>query len=119
MQDHTQKTGSSMTIRRLDLTESDRVAIDRLAKLDSRKALDGPVLGVEIEGSLMAAISLTSGETIADPFSRTAELRAMLELRAAQLRRRAPRSRRGRTRRSRPAVAGGSAGRIITLPRWG
>ena len=50
----------------------------------------------------MAAISLASGETIADPFSRTAELRSMLELRAGQLHRRGARARHRRGRHSRP-----------------
>ena len=43
------------------------------------------MLGVEVEGRLLAAISIETGEVIADPFSRTSELRALLKLRAAQL----------------------------------
>ena len=62
--------------------------VERLAQLDSRRPPEGALLGVEIEGRLLAAISLATGESIADPFSRTGELRALLELRAAQLRRR-------------------------------
>ncbi len=123
MSTHNEATvNSEMTIRRMDLTDADREAVARLAELDSRDALDGPVLGAEVEGSLLAAISLSTRETIADPFSRTSELRGLLELRAAQLGRRDRKRRRaglGLPRRSRPALGGSPPGQIITLPRWG
>jgi hypothetical protein len=73
-------------IRRLG--DEDLAAVERLAQLESRRPPEGTLLGVEIEGRLLAALSLASGESIADPFSRSGELRALLELRAAQLRRR-------------------------------
>src|SRR3954451_1829225 len=75
-----------ISIRRLG--DNDLAAVERLAQLDSRRPPEGALLGVEIDGRLLAAISLTTGESTADPFSRTGELRALLELRAAQLRRR-------------------------------
>jgi hypothetical protein len=75
-----------INIRRLG--PDDLGELDRLAQLDSRPRPEGELLGVEIEGRLLAAISLATGDSIADPFSRTGELRALLELRAAQLRRR-------------------------------
>ena len=110
---------SAMTIRRMDLTDADRAALARLAELDSGRQLEGPVLGAEVEGRLLAAISLETGEVIADPFSRTSELRALLKLRAAQLQRppRRPAARRSRMfgRRSRPAL-GGSPGRPDRRP---
>jgi hypothetical protein len=108
---------TEMTIRRMDLTDTDRASVASLADLDTRPQLDGPVLGVEVEGSLLAAISLETGDVISDPFSRTAELRTLLETRAAQLRRR--NSKRGLRRGQRPAVGGSPAGTIISLPRWG
>jgi hypothetical protein len=109
---------TEITIRRVDLTEKDRAALLRLAQRDSRPAPSGPVLGLEIEDSLLAAVSLNTGDAIADPFSRTDELRRMLELRAAQIRRRD--GKRGRKLgKGRPAVGGSPAGSIITLPRWG
>ncbi len=111
---------TAMTIRRLDLTEVDREAVEELAARDSSDPLEGPVIGVELEGRLLAALSLSSGEAIADPFSRTDELRAMLELRAAQLHRRENGGRRVLRiggRRNRLAVAGGPPGTIATLPR--
>jgi hypothetical protein len=119
-QETTPTINTEMTIRRLDLTEADRASVMSLADLDSREPLEGPVLGVEVEGSLLAAISLSPGDLISDPFSRTAELRTLLELRADQLRRRGSKlGRRSPRRRSRPAVGGSPAGSIISLPRWG
>jgi hypothetical protein len=77
---------ATVSIRRL--TVDDDAAVKRLAQLDSNGLPEGRLLGAEVEGRLLAAISLDGGEPIADPFSRTAELRSLLELRAAQLRRR-------------------------------
>jgi len=39
----------------------------------------------EVDGSAVAAISVVSGESFADPFATTLELRRLLELRASQL----------------------------------
>jgi hypothetical protein len=75
---------ATVTIRRLSEAERSRVKL--IAELDSRRQPEAPWLGAEVDGRVLAVISLASGETVADPFSRTAELRAMLELRAAQLR---------------------------------
>jgi hypothetical protein len=110
----------TITIRRFDATDADRAALARLAELDSTYRLDGPVLGAEVEGRLLAAISIESGTVIADPFRRTSELRAMLKLRVAQLSRRHGGRRRSRFfggHRSRPAVGGSPAGQIVTLQR--
>ncbi len=114
----TASVNTEITIRRVDLTDEDRAALLRLAERDSSAAPGGPVLGLEIEGSLIAAVSLNTGEAIADPFSRASELRNLLELRAAQIRRRDRKRGRGLGKR-RPAVGGSPAGSIITLPRWG
>ena len=104
-----------ISIRRLG--RDDLGEVGRLAQLDSRRPPEGALLGVEIEGRLLAAISLTTGESMADPFSRTGELRALLELRAAQLRRRE--NHRGRPLhlprpRARAALAGSPPG----AARW-
>jgi hypothetical protein len=114
----------NVTIRRL--SEQDNGRIKLLAQLEGRQMSEGPWLGAEVEGQVLAATSLTTGETISDPFSRTAELRAMLELRAAQLRRRAngqPRRfslrRDGSSRAALPASPPGNGGRLLTLlPRF-
>ena len=78
----------AMTIRRLGETVADRAALERLAERDSHDPLEGAVLVAEVEGKILAAVSLADGRTSPIPFSRTDELRTMLELRAAQLRRR-------------------------------
>ena len=80
------------------------------------------MLGAEVEGRLLAAISIETGEVIADPFSRTSELRALLKLRASPARSGATAGARARARalfgrRTRPAVGGSPAGQIVTLPR--
>jgi hypothetical protein len=77
---------ADVTVRRLDERPSDRAALSYLADLDSRKPLTGEVLGAELDGALVAAISLTTGEVIADPFVRTDHIRSLLVLRASQLR---------------------------------
>jgi len=79
----TQNT-SGLTIRRLHA--HDAAAVERLAQLDSGTVPTGELIGAEVEDKLLAVVSLTSGESVADPFSRSGELRALLELRAAQLR---------------------------------
>jgi hypothetical protein len=104
-----------LTIRRL-AGDEDRYRLERLAQLDSRRVPEGRFLGVEVEGRLLAAISLETGESIADPFSRTAELRALLELRAAQLRRRGNHRRRLPIPRAR--VRGALAGSPPGAPAW-
>jgi len=121
MIEHDMKLNPELTIRRIDLGDRDVDAAAKLAELDSSRELEGPVLGIEVEGRLLAAISIETGDVIADPFSRTSELRALLKLRAEQLRERHG----GRVhrashlfgRRTRPAVGGSPAGQLVTLPR--
>jgi hypothetical protein len=66
-------------------TDTDAGAVRRLAALDSKAPLDGTVLVGEIAGTPAAAISLSDGRTIADPFIPTANLVATLRLRAQAL----------------------------------
>jgi hypothetical protein len=80
-----------------------RLAVAHLAELDSTEPLNGDVLGAELDGRLVAAISLTTGETIADPFTHTDQVRSLLEARAEQLRGGA--SRFGLRRRSAPVAS--------------
>jgi hypothetical protein len=115
----TNETFAGVTIRRLG--QADFAAVRNLAELDSAPDLTGELLGAEVEGHLLAAISLADGSTVADPFSHSGELRDLLELRAAQLRYREGtrvRFRKAR-KRSRAALAGsppGAGGRLISLP---
>ncbi len=83
------QTAPALSIRQLD--EADATAVTRLAGLDSQPVPTGGLLGIEVEGRLLAAIGLDTGLVIADPFSRTEQLRELLELRLQQLREREPR----------------------------
>jgi hypothetical protein len=73
----------------------DLAALHRLARLDSRRPLTGPVLVAEEDGALRAALELASGAVIADPFAPTAHLVALLRRHAAR-RTAPPEARRGR-----------------------
>ena len=66
--------------------ESDAEAIRRLSELDSRKAPTGYVLIGEIEARPAVAISVEDGHVVADPFAPTAQLTAMVRMRANALR---------------------------------
>jgi len=77
-------TDTSITIRAAGLQDAE--ALRRLAQRDSRAVPEGQLLIALVEGEARAAISLASGETIADPFHRTEELVGMLTLRGSQLR---------------------------------
>jgi hypothetical protein len=61
----------------------DGAALRRLAELDSRPLPPGPHLVAEREGRIDAALSLSCGEAVADPFRRTAELCELLRHHAA------------------------------------
>jgi hypothetical protein len=76
----------------------DRSALDRLAALDSANSPRGPALVAEADSRMLAALPLGSGRPIADPFEPTAEVVALLQLRAEQL---AAPERRGWTERAR------------------
>ena len=74
---------------------SDGTLLDQLAELDSQRPLSGDVLLAEQDGELVAAIA---GErVIADPFRPTADVIALLRVRAGG---------------SRPAPRRGALGRI-------
>lgn len=73
-----------VTVRRLD-PAADHNALVRLAERDSADVPEGEVIGAEVDGSLVAAISLTHHSVVADPFTRTDGVRSLLELRAAQV----------------------------------
>jgi hypothetical protein len=64
----------------------DKLALERLAGLDSASVPAAPLLVAEADGALRAAISLHDGAVIADPFHRTAPLVALLVTRSQQLR---------------------------------
>jgi hypothetical protein len=65
---------------------ADAVAVLRLAALDSARPPTGETLVAEQAGSLVAALSLSDGDVIADPFRPTADIVGLLRMRAGQLR---------------------------------
>jgi hypothetical protein len=71
----------------------DDPALERLALLEGRPAPAGRYVVAEVDGTVVAAVSLLSGAVLADPFEPTAHLLPLLDLRAAQL---APEARRAR-----------------------
>lgn len=73
-----------MTLRLADA--ADGAALDHLAQRDCRLLPPGPHLLAEREGRIEAAVSLASGELVADPFRRTAELCELLRCHAGRLR---------------------------------
>ena len=72
-----------VTVRHSHIGDAD--AIQRLAALDSARVPEAPMLVAESDARILAALPLGSGRPIADPFTPSAELVALLELRAAQL----------------------------------
>jgi hypothetical protein len=72
----------AITIRQA--TEQDRAAIARLAALDEGAAPRGDALLALVDGQLMAALPVDGGEGVADPFHPTADLLALLRVRARQ-----------------------------------
>jgi hypothetical protein len=73
----------TIEIRLLGVEDSRAVA--RLAELDTTTPPASPLLGAIVDGRLLAAHSLATGASIADPFRHTAEIRSLLAERAGQL----------------------------------
>lgn len=64
---------------------ADDDALARLAAVDSAEPPAQPVLLAEVDGQLVAALALSDGTSIANPFSPTADLIDLLRTRATQL----------------------------------
>jgi hypothetical protein len=77
---------SAITIR--PAHGGDDRALARLAALDSAEVPAEPLLIAEVEGGLRAAVSLSDGTSIADPFAPTADVVALLRERARIIERR-------------------------------
>jgi hypothetical protein len=108
-----------VTIRKLNGQDHENVV--RLAQLDSSPTPEGDLLGAVVDGRLVAAVSLNSGESLANPFVPSEGVRSMLELRARQLGPKRGRlfPRRRRTRGSLGAQPAGAGGRLLALARRG
>ncbi len=66
-------------------TPDDDLSVRRLAQLDSSDVPAGALLLALVDGTPLAALSLDTGAVIADPFSRTLDLVAVLHERAARI----------------------------------
>jgi hypothetical protein len=66
-------------------TIDDQRVLERLAGLDSQRPLRGPALIGEIDGIPAAAISMSDGRVVADPFKLTAQLVPVLMMRRRSL----------------------------------
>jgi hypothetical protein len=66
-------------------TAGDQPALERLAQLDSTRAPSGELVIGELQGRLVAAISLIDGQSISDPFVAGSQIRELVRLRAEQL----------------------------------
>jgi hypothetical protein len=83
-------SGSTLSLPSMDALvirpayPDDEAALARVARLDSQRPLRrGSVLLAEQDGRILAALSVADGRAIADPFAPTADLVALLRLRAA------------------------------------
>jgi hypothetical protein len=63
----------------------DEPAIRRIAALDGKRVPAGRVLVAEADSEVIAALSVAGGGAVADPFRWTAEVVALMEMRAEQL----------------------------------
>lgn len=79
---HTITASSEIRIRAA--READLAAVAQVTGRDTHEPLAWPVLVAEVGSHVRAAISLTDGEVVADPFHRTDELVAMLRIRARE-----------------------------------
>ena len=79
----TQLRREALTIRPAAAADSD---VQRLAVLDSQPDLVGAVVIAEVGDEPWAAVEISSGRTVADPFRPSAEVAALARARAAGLR---------------------------------
>jgi hypothetical protein len=86
---------------------ADQHALAILAALDSARPLTGARIVGEVDGSIVAAVSLHDGRVVADPFAPTADVVEILRLPTA-----GARSDRARARSRRPRLGFG-----LALPR--
>jgi len=63
----------------------DESSIHRIASLDGKKAPQGRVLVAEADSEIIAALGITGGHAVADPFRWTSDVVALMEMRAEQL----------------------------------
>lgn len=76
--------GEEIAIRRLGA--GDMASLEKISQRDSSPMPGGHLLGALLDGQLVAATSLDSGHSVADPFLPSAGAQALLAERAGQLR---------------------------------
>lgn len=81
--DQTGALPEAVLVRRA--TAADDAQIRALARLEDQRMPSGPFLVAEVDGSVAAAVSLSNGAAVADPFRLTGDAVAMLRLRALQI----------------------------------
>lgn len=64
---------------------TDESTLRRLAALDSARPITGRALVAEVDGRAVAAIGLTDGRVVADPFVKTSEVVELLRVRADRM----------------------------------
>jgi hypothetical protein len=74
---------TTITLRLSDW--ADEPAIERLRGLSERQLPSGRYLVAEVDGRVWAALPLSGGEPLADPFLPALEVKELLSLRVAQL----------------------------------
>lgn len=72
---------------------NDDPELERLGELEGRPVPAGRLVIALVHDRIVAALPLAGGSALADPFTRTAHIIPLLELRAAQLREPEPRRR--------------------------
>ena len=90
---------ASLTIRHA--AAADEADLTRLAALDSSRVPSGELLVAQVDGSLVAALSLDTGAAIADPFEHTAAIVDSLRSQARE------------SHSPRPAILPGHLGRVL------
>jgi hypothetical protein len=83
---------------------SDNHALTALAVLDSARPLTGERIVGEVDGQIVAAVSLHDGRVVADPFKPTADVVEILRLHTAGARSDAARARLRRPRLTLPRL---------------
>ncbi len=77
-------TESTVIAFRFATDDDDQVLRD-LSELDSHQPLERPAVLAVVDGHPIAALSLATGEIVADPFTRTEDVVRMLRVRVAAL----------------------------------
>ena len=76
-------TDSTLTLRPAD--DADRAAVERLAEMEDAELLGGEVLVAELDGYVIAALSIAHGRAVADTSRSTTGIVRLMQERREQL----------------------------------